>query len=62
MTTAGVLYENFFIHNGFLAKLHSDNGAIFESKIIKQPRKIAIIKKTCTTPYHPMGNSMVEKN
>ena len=60
-TTARVLYENFFVHYGFPAKLHSDKGANFESKVIKKLCEITKIKKTRTTPYHPMGNGMVER-
>ena len=50
-TTARVLFEYFFVHYGFPAKLHSDQGANFESGTAK----------TRTTPYHPMGNGMCER-
>ena len=60
-TTAKVLYENFFVHYGFPAKIHSDMGDNFESKVIKKLCEIAGVKKTRTTPYHPMGNGMVER-
>ena len=60
-TTARVLFDNFFIHCGFPAKLHSDKGANFESNTIKKLYQIAGIQKTRTTPYHAMGNGMVER-
>ena len=60
-TTARALFENFFLHYGFPAKLHSDKGANFESKVIKKLCEVAGIQKTRTTPYHPMGNGMVER-
>ena len=60
-TTFRALFENFFVHYGFLAKLHSEKGANFESKVIKKLCKIAGIQKTRTSPYHPMGNFMVER-
>ena len=55
-TTGKAHYENFFLHNGFPGKLHSDKGAYFESKVIKKLCSIAGVLKTKTTPYHPMEN------
>ena len=60
-TTARALFDNFFIHYGFPGKLHSDQGANFESKVIKKLCKLAGTVKTRTTPYHPMGNGMCER-
>ena len=60
-TTARALFENFFVHYGFPAKLHSDKAANFESKVIKKLCKVAGVLKTRTTPYHPMGNGMTER-
>ena len=60
-TTAKALYDNFFVHYGFPSKLHSDKGATFESKLIRKLCQYTGIKKTRTTPYHPMGNGMVER-
>ena len=60
-TTARLLYENFFVHYGFPARIHSDQGANFESKLIKSLCDLTGLKKTRTTPYHPMGNGMVER-
>ena len=60
-TTARVLYENFICHYSFPSRLHSDQGRNFESRVIKELCKIAGVEKTRTTPYHPMGNGMVER-
>ena len=60
-TTAKILFQNFFVHYGFPAKLHGDKGANFESKVIRKLGNIAGIQKSRTTPYHPMGNGMVEQ-
>ena len=60
-TTAKVLFDNFFAHYGFPAKLHSDKAQNLESRVIRHLCKVAGIKKTRTTPYHPMGNGQVER-
>ncbi|MCG8048342.1 MAG: RNase H-like domain-containing protein, partial [Candidatus Thiodiazotropha endolucinida] len=60
-TTAKALFENFFLHYGFPARIHSDQGANFESRLIQSLCSLTGMKKTRTTPYHPMGNGMVER-
>ena len=59
--TAKVLIENFFRHYGFPARIHSDQGANFQPKLLQNIYNLTGIKKTKTTPYHPMGNGMVER-
>ncbi|XP_052459431.1 retrovirus-related Pol polyprotein from transposon 412 [Carassius gibelio] len=46
---------------GFPKRVHSDQGANFESKLIKELLNMAGIKKSHTTPYHPMGNGITER-
>ena len=60
-TTARVLFDNFIVHYGFPARIHSDQGQNFESHLIEELCQIARVEKSRTTPYHPMGNGQVER-
>lgn len=60
-TTAEVFYEHFITNYGIPTRIHSDQGACFESEIIKELCKITGMKKSHTTIYHPMGNPIPER-
>lgn len=60
-TTAEAFFNNFVVHYGLPRRIHSDQGANFESKIIKELCDITGMEKSRTTPYHPMGNGLTER-
>ena len=60
-TTGEILFEDFVVHFGFPARIHSDQAVNFESNLIKGLYSLAGVHKSQTTPYHPMGNGMVER-
>ena len=59
--TADALYNNFVAHYGFPRRLHSDQGANFESTVIKELCAMAGVTKSRTTPYNPSGNGITER-
>ncbi|KAK0139547.1 Transposon Ty3-I Gag-Pol polyprotein [Merluccius polli] len=55
------LWDRYFFIYGFPERIHSDQGANFESQLIRELLMISGVKKSRTTAYHPMGNGMVER-
>lgn len=60
-TTAEAFYNNFVLQYGLPKRLHSDQGANFESKFIRELCDLTGIEKSKTTPYHPMGNGLTKR-
>ena len=61
-TVAKVLWENIFMIYGFPARILSDQGRDFESRIVKELCGMLNIEKCRTTPYHPAGNPVERWN
>lgn len=55
------LWNQFFCTYGFPLRIHSDRGANFESHLIAELLQVSGVKKSHTTPYHPMGNGQTER-
>ena len=47
---------------GVPERMHSDQGRSFENQIIKQLCLLYQVKKYKMTPYHPRGNSQLERS
>ncbi|XP_019220262.1 uncharacterized protein LOC106098742 [Oreochromis niloticus] len=55
------LWDRYFCVYGFPQRIHSDQGASFESELIQELLQVAGVQKSRTTPYHPMGNGHTER-
>lgn len=58
---AKVLWNKYFCVFGFPERIHSDQGPNFESQLISELLRVSGVRKSHTTPYHPMGNGSVER-
>ena len=50
------LWDNVFCVYGFPGRIHTDQGANFESELIAELLRLSGVSKSHTTAYHPMGN------
>lgn len=55
------LWDHMFCVYGFPERIHSDQGANFESELIAELLKLSGVSKSHTTAYHPMGNGGTER-
>ena len=61
-TVARALDERVFCYMGLPEQLHSNQGANFQSTLFKELCQRWRVDQTRTTPYHPQGNGVVERN
>ena len=61
VTTARFIVDNIILRHGAPKRLHTDQGTNFESKLIYQLCRLYNIKKSRSSPYHPQGNGLVER-
>ena len=60
-SAADRIFNEFVINYGFPDKIHHDQGKEFNNKMWDQLHHLSGIKKSNTTPYHPMGNGQTER-
>ena len=52
-TIAETLEERVFCYLGVPERIHTDQGAQFESRLIAELCAFWVVRKNYTTPYHP---------
>ena len=55
------IFNEFILNYGFPTRIHHDRGAEFNNKMWDALHKLTGIRKSNTTPYHPMGNGQCER-
>ena len=61
LTVADALVVEVFLKFGTPRLIHSDQGAEFQSELIRELCRILEIKQTRTAPYHPQSDGQVER-
>jgi len=60
-TCMDALYNGFFARFAIANQIHCDQGINFESKLFAELTKLAGIRKTRTTPFHPRSDGPTER-
>lgn len=58
---ANKLVDEMFCRFMIPEQLHSDQGRQFELELVQEASQILQIHKTCTTPYYPQSDGLVER-
>ena len=58
---ADKLYNEFVMQFGLPERIHTDQGGEFNSRLMKELHRIARIKSSRTSPYHPEGDGQTER-
>jgi len=61
-TVARALDQNVFCYLELPEQIHTDQGAQFQSQLMGDLCRIWEVNQSRTTPYHPQGNGVVERN
>ena len=55
------LFHEYIPKFGFPARIHHDRDKAFNSSLFQELHRLAGVRMSNTTPYHPMGNGEVER-
>jgi len=61
-TVARALDQHVFCYFGLPEQIHTDQGAQFQSQLMRNLCWVWGVNQSRTTPYHPQGNGVVERN
>ncbi|BHF65275.1 hypothetical protein SprV_0200828500 [Sparganum proliferum] len=61
ITVAKAILSEWICRHGVPERLHSDQGAQVESRLMGELCELPHIRKSCSTPWHPQGNGQVER-
>ncbi|BHF61375.1 hypothetical protein SprV_0100434900 [Sparganum proliferum] len=61
ITVAKAILSEWICRHGVPERLHSDQGAQFESRLMGELCELLHIRKSRSTPWHPQGNGQVER-
>ncbi|BHF67842.1 hypothetical protein SprV_0301087100 [Sparganum proliferum] len=61
ITVAKAILSEWISRHGVPERLHSDQGAQFESRLMGELCELLQIRKSRSTPWHPQGNGQVER-